>query len=67
MNLVLIATSPCGQGSCPTIYLDQDTGAVVVQGYATAPVETADQNGEAVTQVVVPASVLLAARDQLKR
>lgn len=35
MALTLIAGSGCDDGTCPTVYQDDTTGDVVVQGYLT--------------------------------
>ena len=59
----VIGSTTCRGGNCPTVLLDEATGAVLVQGYEPAADELSAvgplPNGEAVVRI--PISLLLEA------
>lgn len=57
MALTVIASSGCDDGACPTIYRDEVTGDVLVQGYALGPSESLPEFPAGETGVRIPAAV----------
>lgn len=64
MTLIKVATS-CGQGSCPTVYVDHGTATAVIQGYEVRSSRDEPDIPDGQARVRIPRSLLLAADDRL--
>ena len=57
MAFTVLASSGCDDGTCPTIYRDEATGDVLVQGYIPAQTEALPDFPAGETGVRIPAAV----------